>query len=299
MRQINFFVYLSPSHLLKDTRLSFRVTHAEIYDAENVTFFIERWIDHVKAKYTADESKTQKPTHDEKINSFISSISLILLQSFTLQVFNAAIIISGAGSEYVKETRKKYGPRHSNYEFAILPQNKRSLTIGNAEMLSLHFSPDLDCIGVLCLVGTTLKVGHPTSEHNNGDISESVVSELEATKSVAKYDWHTVVHPFDIVTEVNGIIPIVIWAINYDHYWDTRLIDVTLSSSEMAVSLSPVSNLLAFDISSASSPSSLLLRRLIFIHHRHHFRVIFILYFYTWMIIAMVTPRAMNGYSGL
>ena len=236
------------------------MTHAEIYDAENVTFFIERWIDHVKSKYTADESKIQKPTHDEKINSFITSISLILLQSFTLQVFNAAIIISGAGSEYVKATRKKYDPRRSNYEFALLPQNKRSLTIGSAEMLSLHFSPDLDCIGVLCLVGTTLKVGHPASELSNNESNlESVVSaELEATKNIAKYDWHTVAHPFDIVTEVNGIIAVIIWAINYDHYWDTRLIDVTLSSSEMAVSLSPVSSLSAFGISSALSLSSLI-----------------------------------------
>jgi hypothetical protein len=54
-----------------------------------------------------------------------------------------------------------------------------------------------------------------------------------------QYDWHTIAHPFDLVTEVSGIVPIIVWLISYDHYWHSRLIHATLSSPEIAVSLSP------------------------------------------------------------
>jgi hypothetical protein len=56
-----------------------------------------------------DPNDQAKFTFDEKFNAVLELVARIILQSFTLQVHNAAIILSGADSKFVKETRKKYG----------------------------------------------------------------------------------------------------------------------------------------------------------------------------------------------
>jgi hypothetical protein len=58
---------------------------------------------------------------------------------------------------------------------------------------------------VLYFAGTSLKVGHSTIESKGKSDSDGrSVSELEEN---LQYDWHTIAHPFDLVTEVGGIIP--------------------------------------------------------------------------------------------
>lgn len=184
-----------------------------------------------------DPNDQAKFTFDEKFNAVLKIVACVILQSFTLQAHNAAIILSGANSKFVKEIRKKYGSRRSNFECASLPFSERALTVGRADCMSLYFSPDSACIGVLYFAGTSLKVGHSTIERKGKhDLDGRPVSELEEN---LQYDWHTIAHPFDLVTKVGGIIPIIIWAVSYDHHWNTRLIRATLTSSEITVSLSP------------------------------------------------------------
>ena len=200
-------------------------------------------------------------TYDEKINAILNSLALVVFHSFTLQVFNASIILSGVSSNHAKTARKKFGPRRSNFEFTMLPQNKRALTVGSVDLLSFHFSPNTECIGVLCFVGASLKVGLPAVDQIVEEPElESAVSKFDATKNDTKYNWHTVAHPFDIVTEVGGIIPIIIWAISYDHHWNTRVIDFKLSASEIVTSLSSSHVQTAFfhldDYTDMNSPSN-------------------------------------------
>jgi hypothetical protein len=61
------------------------------------------------SKSTSDKAHDRSDTFDEKFNAVLKLVARIILQSFTLQVHNAAIILSGADSKFVKETRKKYG----------------------------------------------------------------------------------------------------------------------------------------------------------------------------------------------
>jgi hypothetical protein len=176
-----------------------------------------------------------------------------------LEVLNATIVISGVSSDYARATRKEYGPRHSNFKFAT--QKRRALTIGSADLLTLSFGPDSKCFGVLCGVGLSLKVGHPPNvQIEGGSHPENSSSMLEPSDYDLPFEWHTIVHPFELVAELTGIIPIIIWAINYDHYWDTRSIGLTLSSSKVAVSLSPshihTALLHLDDYTDANSPSN-------------------------------------------
>eukprot|EP00804_Cyclotella_cryptica_P012787 CCRYP_010547-RA/>CCRYP_010547-RA protein AED:0.05 eAED:0.05 QI:183/0.85/0.81/1/0.76/0.63/22/985/2990 len=264
------FCTSSPPSALQDLDMSHLPTfeqdsilmNGEISDADRVTFCIERWIDHVTTKLKTSSKSTPdrqqdksnigpKPdepagcdnatqtntcTYDEKFNAYARYITLALLQSLSLKVLNAAVVISGAGSDSVRATCKKYSPRRSNFEFAT--QKKRALTIGRADLLSLSFSPDSKCVGVLCCVGLSLKVGHP-AETEDGSRPEDAFALLEPSNDDLPYEWHTIAHPFELVVELSGLVSIIIWAINYDHYWDTRSIGLTLSSSEVAVSLSP------------------------------------------------------------
>lgn len=256
-----------------------RLINDETSDADRVTFCIERWIDHVTTKIKTNSkstksnsgstlnhridshetSKAKTSTYDEKFNAYARSITLALLQSLSLEVINATIVISGVSSDYARATRKKCGPRRANFKFAT--QKRRALTIGSADLLTLCFSPDSKCVGVLCGVGLSLKVGHPPNvQIEGGAHSENSSSVLEPSNYDLPFEWHTIIHPFELVAELSGIIPIVIWAINYDHYWETRSIGLTLSSSKVAVSLSPshihTALLHLDDYTDANSPSN-------------------------------------------
>lgn len=170
----------------------------------------------------------QQQTYDEKTNAWISWATAKLLHLISFELQQVAIIISGAGADSVKRTRKSFSsPREANLAFARLPRRRRALTVVGSDSISLSFSPDAKCNALLCFVGLHVKVGTPV-----------VADELNSANDVP-YAWHTVSHPFHLVAEVKGILPFFVWAINYDHYWPTRAIGLTLTSSEIAVSLSP------------------------------------------------------------
>ena len=173
-------------------------------------------------------------TDDEKMNARIHSILRAIFHSISIQLTDASIIISGAGSELVKETRKEHDPRDTNLILAKLPKQLRALTMIGTDLISISFSPDEQCNLQLCLDSVYLKVGNPLPGVMNGkkDSTSALSAEIA-------YAWHTIVHPFDVVIELKGIIPLIIWGANYDHHWTTRTLGLDLSSTEIAISLSP------------------------------------------------------------
>jgi len=237
----------------------------EVVEAEKVTLFVERWIDHAVAKMkkkgdashgfvkklsfnkgskrtqlnssttsedleedptAAGEGSAEQQTYDEKVNTWIHWATEKILHLISFELQHVSVIISGAGSEIVKKARKPHTPRESNLILAQLPKRRRALTVIGADAISLSFSPDAQCNALCCFVGLHVKVGDP------------IVTDEADLEVDVPYAWHMVAHPFHLVAEVKGILPFIIWAVNYDHHWTSRALGLNLSSTEIAVSLS-------------------------------------------------------------
>jgi len=221
--------------------------------AESLTFQVERWIDHAVSKLkskggdkspsihskrdisspSASQRKVESThsnvqTYDEKVNEWIKFFAEILCHFITLDLVNASVVISGAGSDYVNNVRKKYSPREANLKLAKLPKRKRALTVIGADLISLSFSPDSQCKLLGCLVGAYLKVGNPLSLATGSTAATDL-----------RYIWHHVISPFQCIVEFKGVIPFLVFSLSYDHYWETRSFELNLSLSEKNLNLSP------------------------------------------------------------
>ncbi|KAL7543622.1 LOW QUALITY PROTEIN: hypothetical protein ACHAXR_013206 [Thalassiosira sp. AJA248-18] len=248
------------------------IKNEEVVEAEKVTLFVERWIDHAVAKLKAkvDEStgltksfsfskgssnqldsntssqglegvaaesrepSVEQQTYDEKMNAWIHWGAERVLHMISFELEHASVMISGAGSEVVKQTRKSNTPRKANLAFARLPRRRRALTVVGADAISVSFSPDKQCNALFCFVGLNTQVGTPM----NADQSDADAF-TQGSAADVEYAWHTVAHPFHLIAEVKGVLSFLIWSVNYDHYWTTRTLGLNLSSTEIAVSLSP------------------------------------------------------------
>jgi len=192
-----------------------------------------------------EETNIKQQTYDEKMNNWISWSFTKLFHLLTLDIQQVSIIISGVGSDVVKMTREKYATSsaEANLQLAKIPKSQRSLTVIGAESITLNFTPDLECNALLSLVGLHVKVGTPTvaaGAVSSSSFNSTTTSSSTADNDVPVYTWHAIVHPFNLLAEVKGLLPFLIWAINYDHYWSSKFIGIDLSvSTEVALSLSP------------------------------------------------------------
>jgi len=221
----------------------------EVNDADNLTFCIERWIKHVVTKMrvkmngSSDCMNSSDPravpkkerTDDEKTNFLLTAILEATFHSLSIRLNNAAVVVCGAGSEVVKSTREKYDFREANLQLAKLPRNKRALTSVGADLISISFTADTRCNLLFYFVGLSGKVGNPRPRKREVGSFTSGVEDDAGTQ----YDWRTITHPFQVVLEVVGVIPFVIWALNYDHYWRTRTIGLNITTSQVKVALEP------------------------------------------------------------
>ena len=231
----------------------------DLAEANTITWLVDKWIEHTKTKSkkkgrkgvtfsrsssnasskqddgegasnananSADDETTETLTSDEKLNAWIHWVAEVVLHLVSFEVQNASFIISGAGSEIVKRARDEHTPIKANLLLARLPKHKRALTVISAEALKLSFSPK-HCNALLACVGVHLKVGDP------------VEAESDATGSTLAYEFRTVSHPFNAVVELSGVVDFLVFLTNYDHHWHTRKIALHITSSEIAVNLSP------------------------------------------------------------
>jgi hypothetical protein len=172
-------------------------------------------------------------TSDEKMNDRIRSAAIVILHSISIVLKDASLIISGAGSQIVKETRKQHGSRETNLLLAKLPKNRRALTLIGSNVIAISFSPDVHCNLKLSFAGVHVKVGNPV-----GNASREAKNKEACSREIA-YAWHTITHPFDFVIEMKGIPFLLAWAINYDHGWNSRTLAVHYTASQIIVSLLP------------------------------------------------------------
>lgn len=179
-----------------------------------------------KAAMTASNNKTD----DEKSNSRIVSVFGFVLRSLSIILTDSSIVLSGAGTKVVKELRNQHGPRETNLMLAKLPKQQRSLTIIGTETITISCSPDVHCNLLLCLVGVHVKVGDPVPKMASGKPNDI---------GAVKYAWQTVTHPFDMFLELKGLLPLFVWALNYDHDWPARKLALNLTTSDIAICLSP------------------------------------------------------------
>lgn len=240
------------------------IENEDILDANNITWLVDKWIEHAKTKSIPSKKKSQKGvtfrmssshasskqgrdggedasnananeddgttetlTSDEKLNAWIHWVADIVLHLVSFEVQNASFIISGAGSEIVKRARDENTPIQSNLLLARLPRHKRALTVISAEALKLSFSPKHGNALLAC-VGVHLKVGDPVE----------VEADARGSTNLA-YKFETISHPFNSVVELSGVVDLLAWFTSYDHYWHSRTIALHITSSEVAVNLSP------------------------------------------------------------
>ena len=199
----------------------------EIRDANGVTFWIERWIQHAvkDMEKVGTNNAANVKSDDERLNARIQTILRAILHSISVELTSASIVISGAGSDFVRNVRKEHDTRDTNILLAKLPKQRRAMSIIGADTVTISVSPDRQSNLILCLVGAHIKVGNPL--------------QFPASKSEITYAWHTIVHPFDVAIALEGLLPLLTWAVNYDHYWTTRTLALDISMSEIAISLSP------------------------------------------------------------
>jgi len=214
---------------------------AEIRDADYITFCLERWIKYAVANMRNDssdrQSDAQSSTSDDRLNSWISSLARILLQSVLFYIDSASVIISGAGSDIVKETRQRLPPNEVNLHLAQLRKEQRALTMISTSLIKISFSSDTMCNLLICFGGLQVKIGNP---HVQQRARRSNISNNDSSSSVRRWKWYTIVQPFDVVAELKGVLPFVVYSLNYDHYWEERVLGLHLSvSSEISLTASP------------------------------------------------------------
>lgn len=213
--------------------------NAEILEADYITFCLERWIKHVVANTGNNSSyrNAHSTISDDRFNAWISCLSRILLQSVSVYIDSASVIISGAGSDIVKETRQRFAPNEANLHLAQLRKEQRALTMISTNLIKISFSPDTMCNLLICFGGLQVKIGNP---HEKRKRKSSVPNKETSRSSVFRWKWYTIVHPFDAVAELKGVLPFIVYSMNYDHYWEDRVLGLDLSvSSTLSLTISP------------------------------------------------------------
>jgi hypothetical protein len=209
--------------------------NAEIAEANHITYCLERWLQHAAFQLRKNDDDNTRPTvltSDERLNYWISTITRICLQSISICIDSASVIISGAGSDVVKETRRKYpDPEEANFQLAKLDKEQRALTMIGASMIKMSFSSDALCNLLVCFNELQIKVGNPLVQRR---INKQI------PRNGGSWEWFTVVQPFDVVAELKGIIPFVVYSMNYDPYWEERVLGLDVSVSKaISVALLP------------------------------------------------------------
>ena len=213
--------------------------NAEIFEADYITFCLERWIKHVVANTgnNSSDRNAHSTISDDRFNAWISCLSRILLQSVSVYIDSASVIISGAGSDIVKETRQRFSPNDANLHLAQLRKEQRALTMISTNLIKISFSPDTKCNLLICFGGLQVKIGNPYEKRKR---KSSVPNKETSRSSVFRWKWYTIVHPFDAVAELKGVLPFIVYSMNYDHYWEDRVLGLDLSvSSTLSLNMSP------------------------------------------------------------
>lgn len=184
-------------------------------------------------RHALNKGETPSPktkTDDEKSNDRLKFVVGFVLRSLSITLTDASIVISGAGTKIVKDIRNTQSPRETNAILAKLPKRQRSLTIIGTDSITISCSPDVNCNLLICLVGVHIKVGDPTPEdkNNNPEYDGEI-----------RYAWQMVTYSFDASLELKGLLPIIVWVLNYDHDWPTRKLELNLTTSAISISLSP------------------------------------------------------------
>ncbi len=207
--------------------------NAEITEANHITFCLERWLQHVAFELRKNDTSenSRSLTSDERLNYWISTITRICLQSISICIDSVSVIISGAGSDVVKETRRKFpDPEEANFQLAKLDKEHRALTMIGASMIKISFSSDALCNLLVCFNELQIKVGNPFVQRRTNN---------QIPRNGGRWEWFSVVQPFDVVAELKGIIPFVVYSMNYDHNWEERMLGLDISVSKaIAVTLS-------------------------------------------------------------
>ena len=200
-----------------------------------------------------DEKAADEGIHDDIMNFLLKSILRRVLWSVEVECADVSLTIAGADAPTVKNARKTHAvePYRANLALSCLGWHQRAVTVLSIESVFVSFQGP-DCTLKVGIGGISMQVGMPTQgRKSRGGISEcpDVAPSLHSSpgrqvgtkageKRKRRRTWYTIIpSDNDVVADVTGVLPILVWALNYDHFWQKRKLGINLRMSNLSLRL--------------------------------------------------------------
>lgn len=201
-----------------------------------------------------DEKIADEGSHDDIMNFLLKSILRRVLSSVEVECADISLTIAGADAPTVKNARKtnEVEPYRANLFLSRLGWHQRAVTVLSIESVFVSFQGP-ECTLKVGIGGISMQVGMPAQRKILSDVGPSPpsspgrrgVSNIPNTggtkageRRKRRRTWYTIIpSDNDIVADVTGVLPILVWALNYDHFWQKRMIGINVRMSNLSLRL--------------------------------------------------------------
>jgi hypothetical protein len=204
-----------------------------------------------------DEKKADEGRHDDVMNFLLKSILRRVLSSVEVECADVSLTIAGADASTVKETREinAVEPYQANVAFSCLGWHQRAVTVLSIESVFVSFQGP-DCTLKVGVGGISMQVGMPVKQKNSsgGSLSSpsppgrrgasNIPNIIDAygarggEKKNRRRTWYTIIpSDNDVAVDITGVLPILVWALNYDHFWQKRKLGIHVRMSNLSLRL--------------------------------------------------------------
>ena len=204
-----------------------------------------------------DEKLGVEGRHDDIMNFLLKSILRRVLSSVEVDCADISLVIAGADAPTVRNARKANAvePYRANLALSCLGWHQRAVTVVSIGTVFVSFQGP-DCTLKVGIGGISMQVGMPTKKRSvsDGGTSPSSSPGLRGASNIAnardadgvkagerrnrRRAWYTIISPDNGTdVDVTGVLPILVWALNYDHFWQKRKLGINVRMSNISLRL--------------------------------------------------------------
>ena len=204
-----------------------------------------------------DEKAADEGIHDDIMNFLLKSILRRVLSSVEIECADISLAIAGADAPTVKNARKTNAvePYRANLALSCLGWHQRAVTVLSIESVFVSFQGP-DCTLKVGIGGISMQVGMPAQRKKSSDVGPSPhsspgrrgASNIPNTHNTGgtkagerrkrRRTWYTIIpSDNDVIIDVTGVLPILVWALNYDHFWQKRKLGINVRMSNLSLRL--------------------------------------------------------------
>ena len=201
-----------------------------------------------------DEGKVEEGMHDDVMNFLLKSILRRVLSSVEVECAEISLTISGADAPTVKNARNSDAvePYRANVALSRLGWHQRALTVLSIESVFVSFQGP-NCTLKVAIGGISMQVGMPPKRKhssNGGPSPPSSPGRRDVSNTLTTFGagvgqkrnrrrtWYTLIpSDNDIAVNISGVLPILVWALNYDHHWQKRKLGINVVMSKISFRL--------------------------------------------------------------